>query len=61
MIFFSLNGIVQAITSPENMIYTLYIFWTITTLLLEKESLINWEKVYFEGLLQKLIRFLWKL
>ena len=39
------------------MIYTLYIFWTFNTLFIEIESLTYREKVYFEGLMQKLIRF----
>ena len=54
----------QAITSSnveDKIIYTLYIFQTFNTLRKEKESLIRRKKVYFEGLMQKLIRFLWKL
>ena len=38
------------------MIYTLYI-WTFNTLFIEIESLTYRKKVYFEGLMQKLIRF----
>ena len=52
-LFVCLNGVVQATTY---MIYTLYI-WTFNTLFIEIESLTYRKKVYFEGLMQKLIRF----
>ena len=60
--FFCLNGVVQAITSSKTKLFTPYTSFKLLTLCVKKKkALFAGKKMYFEGLMQKLIRFLYKL